>query len=303
MATIRYVENGVTNVVYFDATMSESHGRTAEITEHVVERGADLADHVRPSRPDFSMDVMVSNTPIPNRGKPPEGRIIGQKVLTFFQSPEQIRNSLDVNRAVFPPSIKGGYVAPFSLPLNGGRVGLTTPGGNGPADISTVGSNGNSSSRITYPWVVTPGSYSANRVQGLWAEVFTYLEAQDRVQDIWTALNGLLERAQVLTVVTRLQEYPSMLIAGIGAPVEARNAITFSLRFKQVGFAESLTFANAVAPVAANAKKAVAKKDQGPKATFTMEDTRGQSLVDMKMQSLAGYRTPDEVLADHPNPR
>jgi len=55
---------GQTKRLYFDATMSEGHEFTAEITEHAVEKGANVTDHVRKNLDRLTLEVMVSNTPI-----------------------------------------------------------------------------------------------------------------------------------------------------------------------------------------------------------------------------------------------
>lgn len=49
---------------YFDAVLSEQAEHTAEATEHAVEQGANVADHVRPGLDRITLEVAVSNTPI-----------------------------------------------------------------------------------------------------------------------------------------------------------------------------------------------------------------------------------------------
>lgn len=50
-------------IVPFDLTMSEAHEATAEVTEHPVEQGANIADHVRQNPQTLSLEVYVTNTP------------------------------------------------------------------------------------------------------------------------------------------------------------------------------------------------------------------------------------------------
>lgn len=59
------VESGDTFVILeFDAVMSEMHEVTATLTDHPVERGADLSDHKRPGQRRLRLEGIVSNTPI-----------------------------------------------------------------------------------------------------------------------------------------------------------------------------------------------------------------------------------------------
>lgn len=296
MATVSYEVDGVTNVIFFDATMNEQHAGSSEITEHDVERGADLADHVKASRPALSLTVFVTNTPIQSIG-----RLLGQKVPMTLgtYSNQQVfndhRSEGTINLDTRPPKITPGYVAPFLTPAGTGALVSAFRDGVGGDGLRDGGP------RIAYPPVVTPGRYSANRAVSILVDVFTFLEPRDRLQDVWTALSKLRVDATPLLVATRLQDYPGMLIANVGGMVEARDAIEFQLTFKQVGFSESVVFSE-VDRVADNAKKAQAKKDQGPKATFGMTRERPQSIVDMAAAEAAGYETPDEVLARHPNP-
>lgn len=50
--------------LYFEVVTSENTDETAEPTDHPVEQGADVTDHVRHSNPTMSLEVVVSNTPV-----------------------------------------------------------------------------------------------------------------------------------------------------------------------------------------------------------------------------------------------
>lgn len=56
--------NGVTNVVRADALMSLKDERTAEVTEHPIETGGEVTDHILFNAPRLSLTVFQSNTPI-----------------------------------------------------------------------------------------------------------------------------------------------------------------------------------------------------------------------------------------------
>lgn len=55
---------GVLEAIDFDATPRESYEGAAEVTEHAVERGASVSDHVRVQGGRVSLEAMVSNHPI-----------------------------------------------------------------------------------------------------------------------------------------------------------------------------------------------------------------------------------------------
>ncbi len=56
--------NGETDRIEIDATVRETHTLTATVTEHPVEAGASVVDHVRPEQPRITLEGVISNTPI-----------------------------------------------------------------------------------------------------------------------------------------------------------------------------------------------------------------------------------------------
>lgn len=69
MMTVGYVRTDDTGADTFvilevDAVMSESHEVMATLTDHPVERGADLSDHKRPGQRRYRLEGLVTNTPI-----------------------------------------------------------------------------------------------------------------------------------------------------------------------------------------------------------------------------------------------
>lgn len=55
---------GETVALELDVATTETYGATAEVTEHPVETGSAVADHVRPASDTFTVEAIVSNTPI-----------------------------------------------------------------------------------------------------------------------------------------------------------------------------------------------------------------------------------------------
>lgn len=56
-------ENGEI-LITFDASLSETHGREADITEHEVEEGVAIADHIRLRPIEVTVEAIVSATPL-----------------------------------------------------------------------------------------------------------------------------------------------------------------------------------------------------------------------------------------------
>ena len=50
--------------MFFDAIVSQTHTNTVTVTNHPVEDGADIADHLRSQPDELSVAVIVSNNPI-----------------------------------------------------------------------------------------------------------------------------------------------------------------------------------------------------------------------------------------------
>lgn len=59
-----YESGGRLRTLSVDATIREKHSAAAEVTEHAVESGVSLADHVRQVRDRLSLEIHVSNTPL-----------------------------------------------------------------------------------------------------------------------------------------------------------------------------------------------------------------------------------------------
>jgi hypothetical protein len=61
--TITWQINGEDRSIQFDAVLSEEHSGGATVTEHPVEKGAAITDHVRPEQERVTIEALVTNTP------------------------------------------------------------------------------------------------------------------------------------------------------------------------------------------------------------------------------------------------
>lgn len=67
MADVRLVyRTGKTQIgsIRFDATLQETHQDSSDITEHPVEEGFNVSDHIRQKPPTLTLTGIISNTPL-----------------------------------------------------------------------------------------------------------------------------------------------------------------------------------------------------------------------------------------------
>jgi len=62
--TIAWELNGATLAVDLDASMTESDESSAEVTEHPVETGSAIGDHVKPANDTITVEGVITNTPL-----------------------------------------------------------------------------------------------------------------------------------------------------------------------------------------------------------------------------------------------
>lgn len=273
MATVSYEVNGITQVIFFDTTIGEQHNASSSTSDHEVEKGADVSDHIKVERDQVTLEVMVTNTPITSIG-----RLVGSYVPTVVGTSTKVttdpRSPGTISPLTYEPQVSGGYTAPFRVP--------GTP-------------------RIHFEPKVIAGR-KANETVSITANLFTFLTAQDRVKDVWTALHALQQVKTLFQVATALEDYSDMVLTSLGAPVTSPHSIRFSLGFRKFGFVESLSFSGVAKVQAAFVATAAAEpvKDEGAKAGYVPTGNKKESVLNEKLRGLAGYRTPDEVAAGLP---
>lgn len=70
MVSIEYKTGGRLGTVELDATVSETHSAASDVTQHPVEAGANVVDHVRPKPRTLVLEAIVTDTPVPNAAAP-----------------------------------------------------------------------------------------------------------------------------------------------------------------------------------------------------------------------------------------
>ena len=94
-AYLQWVDkSGQSKVLHFDVVKSEQHNISTFITEHPVESGADIADHVRSNLDTFTLEGFVTNAPISGVDKTKISQKIGDykgldltPVIPEYQAP------------------------------------------------------------------------------------------------------------------------------------------------------------------------------------------------------------------------
>jgi len=107
-------QDGSDRIVTFDAIEAENHESVSEISDHPVETGVNVTDHVRPLPDTYSFTGFISNTPtkfnpFTSRG---EIRSIKLEAVEYFPTTEQLLTSPGgairfggkaIGNAIFPP--------------------------------------------------------------------------------------------------------------------------------------------------------------------------------------------------------
>jgi hypothetical protein len=248
MAYILYTapNSGIQAAVEFDVTLDESPSFTATPTEHPVERGVPITDHVRVGLTRLSLQGMITNTPINEvtAGLSP-GPLLGNPKTPFSITGYDRKQS---KVAV----VRGGQIPPASLRING------LPRPHTPITVEPS------------EYRSTPHQYGGVSLQ--------FPERIDRVRKVFDVLSTLLAEGIELYVSTGLREYPQMLMTSLSAPRTIQDAVTFSMEFVEFRRAEVRTVAvRKRARVAV--KRAMPPVAEGPKPKgWELEPSEGSDL-------------------------
>lgn len=87
MATEKYTGPTLIGDLALDCTVTETHTATSTVTEHPVESGAKITDHIRPDPVQLSITGIVSDTPIGSRQVQRSIEVGGASVQVTQQEP------------------------------------------------------------------------------------------------------------------------------------------------------------------------------------------------------------------------
>lgn len=240
---ISYLAGNSLVSIQFDATVREMHTSAVTVTEHPVEKGANVSDHVRKELAHLTCEAMVSNHPIKVPGTNMQGVSGSVRALDLqWQTGEENTRKVRL-------SIPKRLDLPIGVPVAG-------------ALLTSTGALDYTETREVDGFVSTPGPDGAS------AQVLQFDGEFDRVRSVYDELRLLQDSATLLTVNTSIREYENLILQNLTAPrtVQDGASITFTFDLKEIRFVTSQTVK---AP--ANKKTPTAKTNLGAKPTAPVE--------------------------------
>lgn len=190
-----------------DLVLSENHVNVAEITEHPVEVGANLADHIRTTVLHFSCEVFVTNSPIKPNGPRPSS------------------NEADTSLVMVPPW--RGAVEKIELEIPTYEPPLEpTPG---------------SAFRLAGKAIGAVVDLITGGPPTLKADLLIFPEVFNRVKEFQEILVDMQNRGIVFQVITDTTIYNSMALSSITLPITESGGSPFTLEFTQIRTVSSAT--------------------------------------------------------------
>lgn len=188
---------GQTYTLTLDATVRESHVGESTVTDHPVERGSNVADHIRPDPDTLTMDAQISNTP----------HFLPVDHMGAVQWPVE-------------KEIKGAVVtvgeAVRQVPLAGGAIGIV--GSFAPIPTTLIGQIGSGQVQTA---IVQGFSAEFDRVTECYQELLR-IRREGQLLRILTTLREYADMALTHLEVTR--------------EASSGNALVLNLAFKNVRF-------------------------------------------------------------------
>lgn len=248
-------DSGELVVVKFDATLLAEPEDSGTVTDHPVEEGANVVDHVRDNPERLTLEGLVTNTP-------------HQGNLTEEDDHETTTVTLDVKlRKPFDTAVKTLDVPDPPLEISPG--GLIQAGVGAITDAITGGPNRKATVNVA-------GGRGSTRAD---ATVLASESNRNRARIAYEKLLDARQNRALITVQTPLRDYFDMLLERVSAPRSAEDgsAHRFVLDLRRLRVAESETVQS---PEPAEARGS-AGKSLGSQAAKT--DPNG----DAKLESIA----------------
>lgn len=231
-------ESGETESVQFDVVEGEEPEDTATPTDHAVEEGANITDHVRDEPAALSIEGFVSNIVNPALDDDLLTERIEMQVPTI-PAPGNVTKPLDVPSPPIQPSPSGV--------LQAGVGALKTLLSGGP--------------KFTYRDAIktTTRTVSFSALQ--------QEEPRDRIRDVYELLKKAKSRKFLITVQEAHTEHFDMVITRIGKPrsIEDGKGARFQVDLRQIRVADSETV-QAPQPTEARGKTGVNAGSKNGKA-------------------------------------
>ena len=240
-------ESKTTGELFFveiDATHSEEHPTKNTVTDHPVETGANIADHIRPDPDHVTIEGVISNTPIHIPADHANGAKDQLKRVRASWYTADSRGT-----ATGAPKTLGDIPLPIphllgAIPIGGG-------------DVAQIGR------------AATHGEATAN--------VHAFHVPFDRVGACDQAFLKISKDGTLCSVITALRTYSDMAIETytVARSAEDGDVLSFSIGFKQVSFGETEQVAVPALPTKRVSKGSVSGTDPESDPPESMSVLRG----------------------------
>ena len=299
MAYLRFTnEGGVQAIVTFDATEREAHVGTALVTEHPIETGGNVTDHVRAENDTLALDILITNTPLSEKSHDavgPDGNLQNishldgsrgtvQTASVFFSVPPRRLSGPRLLIEGSPPrSIKD--VAP-AIGLGANIVGLGALGGIAFTGLTSI----DIIPGIAPVW--EEGARAPESVGDTGVKTLRFTTDFDRVRTVYEVLNGMRGKGQIVEIVTGLRVYKSMVIEGFSANRDAQtgNAFVGSLFAKQIRTVDSQTV-QVTEPLEPRGQKQSKRGKQVPAPSTDEETEKANTTKNSWAAGVFGFQT------------
>jgi hypothetical protein len=234
-------------IIWFDATMTEVHGLANDVTEHPVEDGPDITDHIRPQQDTFRMTAFVTNHP--------------------YRTVDQILADLP-RQADLVWGAQTGSVKPLALEYT------TSPFVPGLSNaINAVGN------------ALASGQGLQGQKTFL-TQTLQFDQQFDNVSEVYEALRTLKDDGTLVEIVTSIRSYEDMVVKEVvmDRDPQTGDGARFTIDFKQVRI---VTTATVPAPKEVSAQAKVDKGMKGSKpntpqkiVSFAAKGSNGAGITD-----------------------
>ncbi len=250
--TLAYVSptSGQYYVFEFDTILKEGHTLGADVSDHPVESGVDITDHIRPQLGQVQLTVAVSNTPL-------------NQVSVASTAPGVLRGSqatLDIYTArwqkVKDLEVTGGF-APLTDPFSG----LSVPTNGFPRPFVPATASGAEYQEI----VDANGRFS----------YLEFAEPMDRTRAVFEILDVIRQQGIPLELSTDMKYYPQMLLTELKFDRDGTTGVELQLSLRE--FVTATTQQTEVKRRSPAKKKPVEKRAENTKPN-------GKSLAPTKIQ-------------------
>jgi len=207
--------------IWIDVSISEKHGLTAEVSDHPVERGTNIVDHIRPTPRTVQIEGLVTNHPT----EQPLSHAGGARAL-------EGGGDLTIDVATIP----GRRVPPMTFELLGEPTdyGLGFIPGSGQATAlagAITGALGLEVNRPRRRYAAEQHHVDTSGRTFFAVNALTFSEEFDRVGAVYAALVQVVNDAQPVRLVTGLDIYDSVALTDLSFDRSAEigpNVLRFS---------------------------------------------------------------------------